>query len=135
MTMEQQILKEYKIAITGQRLSLLAVFLQNNEPVTHSLLEKRANRTISRYTVYRTLKLFLNKGLLHSLPSEDGIMRYVLQVNNIFKQSHNHVHFICRDCGKIYYLPDTPLPKMTLSKEFNAEAIDVIIKGICTSCK
>ena len=53
---------------------------------------------VSRATVYNTLNLFVDKGLLRELVLTEG--RLVFDAN-----TERHHHFIDEDTGKIYDLP------------------------------
>jgi Fur family transcriptional regulator, ferric uptake regulator len=51
-------------------------------------------------TIYRTLQLFEEIGLVYKLNFDDGCYRYeILSPNN--KEVHQHHHLICKKCGKI----------------------------------
>lgn len=130
----QQVLKKYKISITKQRLAILSVFLQSHEPQNHSLIEKKTDYTISRYTIYRTLKLFLKKDLLYAVPSEDGIIWYTFQSASQIKNTHC-AQLVCRVCGKKYSLSQISFPSIKASKDFVVEAIEINVKGHCGVCK
>jgi Fur family transcriptional regulator, peroxide stress response regulator len=57
-----------------------------------------ANPTLSRTTVYNTLKLFVRKGVVDPVIIEDNEMRYDIE-------REVHGHFKCGRCGKVYDIP------------------------------
>ena len=135
MKAAEQILKQYKIAVTGQRLAILDLFLNSKEPLNHGLLEKKTGRTISRYTVYRTLKLFLKRALLQALPSQDGIIWYIMPFDSGTGESHTYIHFMCRKCGIVYPVTPASLPLIIMPENITVETTEIIMKGYCINCK
>lgn len=55
--------------------------------------------TLSRTTVYNTLKLFVQNGLVQVVKIEDDELRYDATTKP-------HIHFKCEKCGKIYDIMD-----------------------------
>lgn len=86
--------------------------------------------TLSRTTVYNTLKVLENNNALITVDIDNKNVRYDGDITP-------HAHFMCRMCGNIY---DTPLPpgilKTIPGKEaFKVEAIKLYYKGICEKCQ
>jgi len=85
--------------------------------------------TLSKATIYNTLKLFSDKGLAKTLTIEEKEARYdVLE--------DNHGHFKCIKCGEIY---DFKIDMDELGtgdlRGFKICQKDVYFKGICTRCQ
>lgn len=76
---------------------------------------RRAFPIVSRATVYNTLNLFVQKGLLQHLVLTEG--RLVFDPN-----VEKHHHFIDEDSGKIY---DLPWDAMQVSRVEQLEGFDV----------
>src|SRR6201985_3966906 len=95
------LLKKNHLSITGGRKKILELFLQQDGALSHSDIEKRAGEKFDRVTVYRTLQTFLEKGLIHSIPTADNSIRYALCKDHCSagQQRGDHVHFICNNCG------------------------------------
>ncbi|HVX27688.1 MAG TPA: transcriptional repressor [Parafilimonas sp.] len=127
-----QILKEFSMFNTKPRLLVLNTFLKANAALDYSTLNKHIGNTIDRGTIYRTLYLFLEKGLLHTVPSADGIIHYVLRLNK--DESKTHMHFVCNNCNKLIFLTDIPMPEIKVSKKLRVKNIDVVLNGICDDC-
>ncbi|MBS1601244.1 MAG: transcriptional repressor, partial [Bacteroidetes bacterium] len=96
-----EILKKNHLSITGGRRRILELFLQQEGALSHSDIEKKAGEKFDRVTVYRTLQVFLEKGLIHSIPTADNSIRYALCKDDCSGGQHrdDHVHFICNTCG------------------------------------
>ena len=94
-------------------------------------------------TVYRTLELLINNGLVHKFDCGEGKARYELS-QEISKNDH-HYHLICTQCKSIINYSDfdeeekdffTRIEKRVLTKyKFNATHHIIQFYGLCNSCK
>ena len=60
------------------------------------LLLRRQNEKISKATIYRTIPLLLESGLIQEAHFEDGHMHY----EHIYGHDH-HCHLRCLECGRV----------------------------------
>lgn len=127
-----QILKKLSIYNTKPRVLILNMFLDAKTTLDYLTLKKYIGKEIDRGTIYRTLYLFLEKNLLYTIPSEDGIIHYALQLNKSITK--RRVHFVCSKCKKIINLPDSSMPEIKISERLKVENIDVLLSGICDEC-
>lgn len=84
--------------------------------------------TLSKTTVYNTLNLFIEKGLVRPLTIEDNEARYDTIISN-------HGHFKCQSCGEIYDFPveiDDFVPDKL--QGFEIADKNVYFKGLCPKC-
>lgn len=126
-----EILKEYDIAPSMQRVKILE-YLQSykTHPTADMIYQALADEmpTLSKTTVYNTLKAFTEKGILVALSLFENEIRYEYN-------TEPHIHFKCSECGKIYDLDKA-------FDHYSDELIDghkiiehhVNLKGICKSC-
>lgn len=86
--------------------------------------------TLSKTTVYNTLKLFSDKNAVLALTIDDKNIRFDADTGN-------HAHFKCRRCGGIYDIPlgDTDIPSFKGSEDFLLEKTQVYFLGLCKVCK
>lgn len=87
--------------------------------------------TLSKTTVYNTLKLFSEKGAALSLNIEDKNTRFDGDVSS-------HAHFICENCGQIHDLPLSEQQNTALKQQTNdlmIKEVQVYYKGYCKTCK
>lgn len=84
--------------------------------------------TLSRTTVYNTLKLFVSKGLILKIPVGSGEARFD-------SDTSCHAHFECRSCGKLFdvAVDDRTIPFPQLDN-FLIEETTLIARGLCPSC-
>lgn len=92
--------------VTGERLALLrTLYNHDGHYSVDELLEFMEKQAIpvSRATVYRTLDLLVQSGLIKKLALEGQETRYESALN-----SGHHDHIVCIDCHKIieFYNPE-----------------------------
>ena len=131
-----EILKKNQLSITGGRRKILELFLQQDGALSHSDIEKRAGEKFDRVTVYRTLQTFLEKGLIHSIPTADNSIRYALCKDECSGGHHrdDHVHFICNTCGNTVCLEDVSVPEIKLPRGYVTEQVEMLVSGVCRIC-
>jgi Fur family ferric uptake transcriptional regulator len=133
----ENILRRNSLSITESRKKILHLFFNMPGALAHADIERRAGEKFDRVTVYRTLQTFVEKGIIHTIPTTDNSVRYALCKNDCTEGHHhdNHVHFICLQCGNTLCLEDVIVPEVRLPKGFSANATELVVKGICKDCK
>jgi Fur family transcriptional regulator, ferric uptake regulator len=108
------ILKKNQLSVTEGRKKILELFMQSNGALAHADIEKKTGETFDRVTVYRTLNTFVEKGIIHLIPTTDNSILYALCKDNCEAGHHhdNHVHFICEVCGKTICLDEVTVPEV-----------------------
>lgn len=131
------ILKKNQLSVTEGRKKILGLFLNSPGALAHADIEKSADISFDRVTVYRTLQTFVEKGIIHNIPTTDNSILYALCKDNCEAGLHhdNHVHFICDVCDKTICLDNVSIPEVKLPKGFKQKQTDVVISGICDECK
>lgn len=129
--------KEYKL--TPQREFIINVFLSNPaqhlsaEDVYHILQDKKPE--IGLATVYRTLEILTNLGILDIIEFGDGISRYEITRAN----EHQHHHIICTMCNSVCDFNEDLLETLETmiyrKKGFLVQDHQVKIYGICKACQ
>ncbi len=124
-------LSEFEIKPSFQRIKIYEFLIMNN---THPTVDTIFNNlsdiipTLSRTTVYNTLKLFEKANLISSVNINEKEIRY-----DAIKKVHGH--FICEECGHIYDFDyDFEKLKHIGLSNFNIRQTDLNIKGICPKC-
>lgn len=131
------ILKRHQLSNTDSRRAVLEAFLKTENALTHQDIERNTQERFDRVTIYRTLQTFIDKGIVHTIPSADSGTRYALCRENCSEGHHhdNHVHFICDACGRTTCLDDVAIPSVSLPKGYKVSKIDMVVNGICAECK
>jgi Fur family ferric uptake transcriptional regulator len=131
----KEILRKHQLRITNSRLDIIEFFMQERKALSQGNLEERFHE-YDRVTLYRTLNSFLESGILHKIPNDNGVATYGLcyETCSPDHHDHNHIHFKCNECGQIECL-DAPLKTAySLPEGYRAEHIDLVINGICARC-
>ena len=137
MTDVLTILKKNNLFNTDSRRAILEIFLQSNNALAHHDIEKYTGEKFDRVTVYRTLQTFIDKGIVHTIPTADNAVLYALCHEKCAEGHHhdNHIHFICDHCGKTTCLDETAIPNISLPKDYKAFQVSVVVNGVCRNCK
>jgi len=123
-----------KTRMTSQRIKILDYLKGvHTHPNAEDVYEhvKKDLPSITLATVYRNLNLLAEQGEILKL-----------EINNEFRFDADmcyHQHCVCRKCGKIVDIFNKKISEYALknfkSKEFNADCVNVIFKGLCKKCK
>jgi len=85
--------------------------------------------TISKATIYNTLKVFQEAGLVTAIPLSGEETRYD------FKRKP-HAHFHCNRCGKVTDIKtDFPCLSMNSIGAIKLSEIKLVFKGTCEKCQ
>jgi Fur family ferric uptake transcriptional regulator len=132
--------------LTAPRKEIITILSQNNN---HPSIEEIYLNVHKKYpsigitTVYRTLDLLVNMGLVHKFDFGEGKARFEL-IDHPDGIGHHH-HLICVECKKIINYTDFIDKEVILfkkienrlSKKYNFEINNHIIEfyGTCEDCK
>ena len=127
-------LETKNLRITAPRRAIIdAAFGTEDHFTAEQLLEKsrQLDPSVSRATVYRTLPLLTESGLVHEM---DFGKDYKIYDPN-YANSPNHNHIICEDCNKIVEFESDQLEKLEgeISRElgFKVKTQQLKITGSC----
>lgn len=131
------ILKSNHLSNTDSRREILQVFLRSRSALAHHDIEKKTGEKFDRVTVYRTLQTFIDKGIVHTIPTADNAVKYALCREECSEGHHhdNHIHFVCDSCGSTTCLDETAIPQIKLPQGYRQEKVNVIVNGVCKTCK
>ena len=122
--------------LTVQRRLLLELLREADGHIDAKDLYRRASardESISPATIYRSLKLFKELGLIEE--RRLGKVRCYYEI----KQSAEHQHLVCHGCGKVMEF-ETPLVRKlvdTIQKEhdFKVTKAELYLEGYCPHCE
>ena len=128
-------LRTRHISVTPQRLAVLADLESRRDHPTAEQIYQEVQRhmpAISFNTVYKTLEVFCQKGLIIKVNPLHEVARYDIE-------TEHHTHLICRNCHFIVDLPDEAIPAPSLPEEaqagFRLERHSLIFWGLCPQCQ
>ena len=128
-------LKNKAIRPTAIRELVLQSFLKNDAALSLTDLELQLERA-DKSTLFRTLKTFEDKKLIHSIDDGSGSLKYAL-CHECCQSKHEdqHIHFLCSRCQRTFCVTECQLPAINLPSGFSPESIHIVIQGICPHCK
>jgi Fur family ferric uptake transcriptional regulator len=129
------ILKKNQLSVTDSRRKILEFFQHADGALAHADIEKLSGDNFDRVTIYRTLQTFVEKGIIHTIPTADNSVKYALCKDECEAGHHHddHIHFLCDDCGTTYCL-ESNVPAVQLPKGFMVKRTDVVVSGRCGKC-
>jgi Fur family transcriptional regulator, ferric uptake regulator len=122
---------------TTERFAVLDAVLQSQghfdaDSLYYRMISKGIK--VSKATVYNTLDLLLNCGLVSKYRFAENMSRY----EKAFGRPHHH-HLICLDCGDIIEFVNDRLEKIQddvcAEKNFAPQSSSLQIFGTCSKCK
>ena len=130
------ILSAHKIRHTSAREEILDLFCEAEAALSQPDIEKKVGKEMDRVTIYRTLSVFLEKGILHKVLDDMGAMKYALcsDACEPHDHSHDHVHFKCSECGRTQCIENLEIPHLTLPSGFQLEEANLLLQGVCPDC-
>ena len=127
--------------MTPQRQIVLQIFLDHpgehlSAEDVHGLL-RDSKAEIGLATVYRSLELLSNLGILQKMEFGDGCSRY--EVNTTDPKAHHHHHLICTKCNKVIEFEEDLLDDLEQDicrkSGFKIQDHQVKFFGICKECR
>lgn len=139
MKTAQEYLTGHNIHPSQQRLAIMNFLLNHHTHPTADDIFTALNPempTLSKTTIYNTLKLFAENGAIQVVTIEEKNAHFDAD-------TEVHAHFLCQECGQIY---DIPLPKKAESEtgmfpcnpnldDFTVQSTQIYHIGICPKCK
>lgn len=126
-------LTSHDIKLSAQRIAIMEYLMHHlthpSADAIHSALVERLP-TLSKTTVYNTLRLFVEQGAVSMLTIDGREACFDAEI-------HPHAHFQCRRCGRIIDLPEDKqglLSCTRLSEGMKVESVSLYVYGICPDC-
>ncbi len=120
-----------KVRPSYQRIKVLEYLIKNQcHPTVDQIFQDLQGEipTLSKSTIYNTLKLFAAAGLIRVITIEDNETRYDIL-------TEDHGHFKCEKCGAIYnFAVDVDALATGDLTGFKVMEKNVYFKGICPKC-
>ncbi len=131
----KELLVVNKLRKTKVRTEILSIFLNKNCALSYFDIKENLKRKFDKVTVYRTIHKFLEKNLIHEVPSSSSAQKYAFSETTDNIINNNHAHFICKECGNVFCLNDVSLNNFKLPIEHNIDVINLTANGVCVTCR
>lgn len=134
-TNTKQLLKSHSLRITPFREQVLQLFIDQNTAISSRKIQDELEDA-DRITIYRTLKSFVDKGLVHEAFDGTDTPKYALCEDHCDEHAHHdqHVHFHCDKCDQTFCVEEVEVPYITTPKGFKVNSTNIVLKGKCENC-
>lgn len=130
-------LRDHRLPVTGPRERVAAaVFGAPGHPSADGIARMLKGRgaAVGTATLYRTLDLLVESGLVRAHDFGEGLRRYEAAIGR-----PEHGHFVCRRCGAVTEFSadrfDRVLPLVADEAGFRLEHHEVTLRGVCRDCR
>lgn len=131
-----QTLQTAKLKVTDARRRVLQIFLKAKKPLDVDQVLKELVKNdiiVDQATVYRIMKAFTEKEILHQISLEPGKSHYELS-----DRPHHH-HILCTSCGLIRDIEGCVIDAMEAEAAtktgFVVRSHSFELFGVCSSCQ
>jgi Fe2+ or Zn2+ uptake regulation protein len=129
-----RVLRDRGQRVTPQRLAIARTVRELDRHTTAETVFARVSEQmpgVSLPTVYATLDLLEEVGLVRRVPTEAGTAVYD-------PRTEDHHHLVCRSCGDIVDV-DAPVDRASLlaaarTQGFTPDDAQVVVRGLCSNC-
>lgn len=136
-TVLEDFLRKKKLKITNQRKLILSYLAQSRQHLTPEEIYRKLNRkdkNLGRATVFRTLRLLQEAGLVGKIQLADGQQVFEHQASKA-----HHDHMICLHCRRVIEFCDPLIEKHQL-KVVQQHDFEILwhrheIFGTCSPCR
>lgn len=135
MTKAEKTFRNNGIRPTKMRLFIYKYLKRKFYAVTLREIEtafiKKSEHTGDRTTIYRSIKLFQKKGIIHQIDDGTAIAKYAFSDKNSLDL---HLHLHCMNCSKTFCLPNK-VPHENLPDKYEITDVNLVLKGSCEKCQ
>lgn len=128
------LLKSKGLNVTEIRRQLVALLIVPGSALTQKEIEEALERelgSVDRVTLYRNLRVLMEKKVIHQIPMDAQTIKYKLA--GPYKKV-DHPHFHCSHCDKLLCMPQVKIAEHMLPGGFVIQSSHLIIEGVCNLC-
>ena len=110
------------LRLTKQREQVFRIVLEAEDHLSAEDLHRKVreeNRSIGFATVYRTLRVLVDCGLIEVRQFGDGVQRYESALDG------HHDHMICVSCGEVFEFEDEEIQRLQI-KAAQARGFEIV---------
>ncbi len=132
----EELFKEKKVRVTAFRRTVYEIFEKYKSAISVNFIESEL-KDFDRITLYRTLKLFKEKGIIHEItfPYKEKKLALCKEdcKDNTETHNHDHIHFHCNQCKEVYCVDILNFPQLNLTN-YQVDKIEIQAMGTCAKC-
>ena len=132
---DSEILSKHGIKLTANRLLVFETMKKIGHAFSLNDMEEEL-LSMDKSTIFRTLVLFLEHHLIHSVEDGSGSLKYCVCHNNgDCSPDEFHCHFYCEECQRTFCLEDVQTPIIDVPEGYMVREANYLLKGICSECE
>ena len=131
----KELLNRRDLKATIHRLKLLSTLQEYGSAMPNSEIQKSMQST-DRVTLYRTLEVLMDQGIIHKALTEDNESYYAICGQQCSKDQHHHehIHFKCNSCNTVT-CQELRTKVKVLIPGHEIQHVSIHVKGVCKDCK
>jgi Fur family ferric uptake transcriptional regulator len=129
----QKVLHDHDLKRTACREGILSMMLESGHALSENEIKDELSGNFDRTTFYRSFKILLEKSIIHKIVVDNQMIKYAL--DNSITHKNKHAHFYCKKCDSVICLDNIPVEEPEVPQGFEASETEIIIKGVCSTCK
>lgn len=128
-----KMLRDHGASNTSVRRAIFGI-LAGHDLLTMRQLTDLAGDVADTASVYRTIELFEQLGIIHKVYTG---WKYRVELSDAFRPHHHHA--ICRECGRVIPLEENPklerlIQTWAAAHHMHQTAHSLEITGVCSDC-
>ncbi len=127
-----EVLRKHSLKRTSCREGIINTIIRSGEALSEAEIKDRLVGDFDRTTFYRSFKTLEENHILHKIVVDNQLVKYA--IDNTLTQKNTHGHFYCQLCECVLCMDSVSVSMPQLPEGFQAESVELIIKGICKKC-
>ncbi|WP_423128510.1 Fur family transcriptional regulator [Gaoshiqia sp. Z1-71] len=128
-------LESKKVKPTAMRTLVYKALVDSGKALSLAALEQRFEK-VERSTIFRALKSFEENFIVHTVDDGSGSVKYaVCDDDCTCSIDDQHVHFVCKHCGRTHCMKELPIPKISLPDGYTYDNAQFMLYGVCPRCE
>jgi Fur family ferric uptake transcriptional regulator len=130
-----EILSGHGIKPTAHRLMVFDAMKKYGNAFSLGDMEEEL-LSMDKSTIFRTITLFSEQHLIHTVEDGSGSLKYCVCHNNgDCAPEEFHCHFYCEECKRTFCLEKLSTPKVAVPPGYLVHEAHYLLKGICDECR
>jgi Fur family transcriptional regulator, ferric uptake regulator len=134
MNTVDSLLHAHQLHKTPCRADVIKALASSELALSEKELKERLNFDYDRSTLFRTLRKFIQTGIIHSVAIDGQDIRYAINHKHPDQSAHYHAHFHCGRCNSVVCLEQVAIQQPLIPEGFEAEEFNLVINGKCPAC-